>query len=47
VETAYINHQGDRARLTNPNFRERAARAILQGVIRFLPQTSQEPAAGE
>jgi N-acetylmuramoyl-L-alanine amidase len=47
VETAYINHQGDRARLTNPNFRERAARAILQGVIRFLSQTPQEPAAGE
>jgi len=36
VETAYINHDGDRARLVHPNFQERAARAILQGLISFL-----------
>ncbi len=36
VETAYINHDEDRERLVHPNFRERAARAILQGLIRFL-----------
>ena len=36
VETAFINHRGDRARLTNPNFRERAARAILRGLTQFL-----------
>ena len=36
VETAYINHEEDRARLIHPNFRERAARAMLQGLIRFL-----------
>ena len=47
VETAFINHEGDRTRLTNPNFRERAARAILQGVIRFLRQTPQQADATE
>ncbi len=36
VETAFINHSGDRERLIHPNFRERAARAILRGLIRFL-----------
>jgi len=36
VEVAYMNHEGDRARLVHPNFRERAARAMLQGLIRFL-----------
>lgn len=36
VETAYLNHEGDRARLVHPNFRERAARAIARGLIRFL-----------
>ena len=41
VETAFINNQDDREKLTNPNFRERTARAILQGVIRFLSQTPQ------
>jgi len=45
VETAYINHEGDRARLLNPNFRERAARAILHGVIRFLCQNAQASAS--
>lgn len=43
VETAYINHAGDRARLIHPNFRERAARAIVQGLMRFL---AEERAAG-
>jgi len=47
VETAYINHQEDRARLTNPNARERAARAILQGVIRFLSQNPSQDSANE
>lgn len=36
VETAYLNHEGDRARLVHPNFRERAARAIARGLVRFL-----------
>jgi len=36
VETAFINHEGDRERLAHPNFRERAARAILRGVTQFL-----------
>jgi len=47
VETAFINNEGDRARLTNPNFRERTARAILQGVVRFLSQTPQQDNAEE
>ena len=42
VETAYINHDGDRARLVHPNFRERAARAILRGVVRFLAEGGDE-----
>lgn len=42
VETAYINHDGDRARLVHPNFRERAARAMLRGVIRFLAEGGDE-----
>jgi N-acetylmuramoyl-L-alanine amidase len=46
VEVAFINHDGDRKRLLNPNFRERAARAILQGVIRFLDSSIEgAPAA--
>jgi N-acetylmuramoyl-L-alanine amidase len=36
VETAYINHEGDRERLAHPNFRERAARGMLRGLMRFL-----------
>ncbi len=36
VETAFMNHSGDRERLIHPNFRERAARATLRGLIRFL-----------
>ncbi len=36
IETAYINHERDRERLIHPNFRERAARAILRGLTRFL-----------
>ncbi len=36
VETAFINHAGDRARLAHPNFRERAARAVMRGLIRFF-----------
>ncbi len=42
VETAYINHDGDRARLTHPSFRERAARAVLRGVVRFLAEGDDE-----
>ncbi len=47
VETAFINHESDREKLTNPNFRERTARAILQGVIRFLQQTPPQADATE
>jgi len=36
VETAYINHESDRERLVNPNFRERTARAVVRGLIDFL-----------
>lgn len=36
VETAFINHDSDRRRLTHPNFRERVARAIAEGLVRFL-----------
>jgi N-acetylmuramoyl-L-alanine amidase len=36
VEVAYMNHKDDRAKLMHPNFRERSARALLDGVIRFL-----------
>jgi len=36
VETAFINHDRDRERLIHPNFRERAARAILRGLIEYL-----------
>jgi N-acetylmuramoyl-L-alanine amidase len=36
VETAFINHQGDRALLTTPTFRERVARGILDGLKRFI-----------
>lgn len=41
VETAYINHPDDLARLVNPEFRERAARAIAQGLIRFLEEAGR------
>jgi N-acetylmuramoyl-L-alanine amidase len=36
VETAFINHDEDRQRLLNPNAQERAARAMLQGLIEYL-----------
>ncbi|UCC69636.1 MAG: N-acetylmuramoyl-L-alanine amidase [Armatimonadota bacterium] len=36
VEIAYINHKDDRARLVHPSFQERAARAIVRGLVRFL-----------
>ncbi len=36
IETAFINHESDRARLVNPYFRERAARAIVKGLVQFL-----------
>lgn len=41
VETAFINHQQDRARLMHPNFRERVARAVLRGVVRFTAQEAK------
>jgi N-acetylmuramoyl-L-alanine amidase len=47
VETGFINHKGDREKLTNPNFRERTARAILRGVIRFLSQPPAKSNADE
>ncbi len=40
VEAAYINHDEDRERLVHPEFRERAARAILRGLTRFLCEGS-------
>ena len=46
VETAFINHKEDRARLLHPRFRERAARAITAGLIRFLGTKSAEGGAG-
>jgi N-acetylmuramoyl-L-alanine amidase len=44
VETAFINHEGDRERLMHPSFRERAARAVLRGLVRFL---TEDPGGGE
>lgn len=38
VEVAYVNHPEDLRRLVHPNFRERAARAMAEGVIKFLAQ---------
>jgi len=46
VETAFINHEGDRMRLMNTHFRERAARAILQGMIRFFSESVDAGAPG-
>ncbi len=46
VETAFINHERDRERLVHPNFRERAARAILRGLTQFLCGKSNEGAGG-
>ncbi len=45
VEMAFINHAGDREKLQSPNFRERAARAIVRGLSRFLATHSnhEEP----
>ncbi len=40
IETAFINHDEDRARLINPNFRERAARAIVKGLTKFFCEES-------
>ncbi len=42
VETAFINHEEDRARLLHPRFRERAARAVAAGLIRFLKEGGPE-----
>lgn len=42
VETAFINHKEDRARLLHPEFRERAARAMAAGLIRFLDADSKD-----
>jgi N-acetylmuramoyl-L-alanine amidase len=46
VEAAYINHEGDRQRLVHPNFRERTARAIVRGLIKFLNGTPGRGPAG-
>jgi N-acetylmuramoyl-L-alanine amidase len=45
VETAFINHQDDRAKLTNENFQERVARAIVQGLIKDFTADSNQDAA--
>jgi N-acetylmuramoyl-L-alanine amidase len=42
VEVAYMNHKDDRAKLVHPNFRERSARALLDGLIRFLSDETDE-----
>jgi N-acetylmuramoyl-L-alanine amidase len=47
VETAFINHEGDRKRLTHPNFRERVARAIAEGLKRFLATAPKDSAQGK
>ena len=47
VETAFINHDSDRKRLTHPNFRERVARAIAEGVKRFLAVAHEAGAKGK
>jgi N-acetylmuramoyl-L-alanine amidase len=43
VETAFINHDEDRQRLLNPNAQERAARAIVQGLIEYLRGATKGP----
>jgi N-acetylmuramoyl-L-alanine amidase len=40
VETAFINHDEEMELLTDPDFRERAAAAIVRGVARFFGQRS-------
>lgn len=42
VETAFINHQGDRGRLMEPAFRGRVARAIVQGLKQFIRQCPRD-----
>jgi N-acetylmuramoyl-L-alanine amidase len=39
VETAFINHDDDRALLLDPEMQEKGARAIMQGVIRFFSES--------
>jgi N-acetylmuramoyl-L-alanine amidase len=46
VETAFINHEDDRAGLVHPVFRERTARAVLRGLIRYLDGEPDGGAAG-
>ncbi len=46
VETAFINHQDDRALLVNANAQERMARAIVQGLAEYL-RRSDPPACPE
>jgi N-acetylmuramoyl-L-alanine amidase len=47
VETAFINNDDDRERLQHPNFRERTARAIVQGLVEYLKEQPQTKEAGE
>ena len=47
VETAFINHQDDRAGLQHPKFRERTARAIVQGLVEYLKERPRTEEAGE
>ncbi len=45
VETAFINNKDDRAGLQNANFRERTARSIVHGLIKYLKETSRKQEA--
>ncbi|MFB3881718.1 MAG: N-acetylmuramoyl-L-alanine amidase [Armatimonadota bacterium] len=42
VETAFINNDDDRERLEHPNFRERTARAIVEGLVEYLKERTKE-----
>jgi len=47
VETAFINHDGDRKLLLDPEMQEQAARAILQGLARFFSEEAHRGGRNE
>lgn len=44
IETAFLNHDDDRALLLDPEMQDKGARAIARGVIRFFSQSSSSGA---
>ncbi len=47
VETAYLDHPGDGARLDTPDFRQQCAVGIVHGVMSFLQRMPNERAPAE